>query len=340
MQQLVGRDGMCSIGDILDDFLRQRFGADSYERVDSGLSGSKKQTSLKNFNNKENGRFVFLIENRACLPSIRLSSVDAVIIFSSDWNPASDLRALQRMSIDSNFGRVKIFRLYSVFTVEEKALILAKQDTALDSSIRNVSCGISRSLLSWGASYLFSKLDQFHGSESPMISSVNFFEKPILNEVVEELLTHLSQNNGEQATASCSIISKCQHNGAGYSRDAVLLGEKEFSCFSEEPPHIFWSKLLDGRNPRWVYRVEKSVRDRRRPVCYDSLPMHLGSDNDETSKNCRKVATSNAVAVILDEKVCTVKSQSSSTQNETMSTPVDLAKGPGTVWTYYLIVVL
>ncbi|CAA6666441.1 unnamed protein product [Spirodela intermedia] len=321
--QLVGRDGMCSIGDILDDFLRQRFGADSYER-----------TSLKLFNNKENGRFVFLIENRACLPSIRLSSVDAVIIFSSDWNPASDLRALQRISIDSNFGRVKIFRLYSAFTVEEKALILAKQDTALDSNIRNISCGVSRSLLSWGASHIFSKLDEFHVSESPVICSVSFFEKPILDEVVEELLTHLSQNSGEQTTASCSIISKCQHNGARYSREVVLLGEKEFPCLSEEPPHIFWSELLNGRNPRWVYRTEKSLRDRRRPVCYDSLPQHPGSDNDETRKKCRKVASSNGVAEMPDEKVFTVKSQSSSSQNETMCAPVDLAMGPDNVMSF------
>lgn len=118
--------GSASIGDILDDFLRQRFGEDSYERIDGvGIVPSKKRAALNNFNNKDMGRFVFLLEYRACLPSIKLSTVDTAIIFNSEWNPANDLRALNKIAIDSQSEQIMIFQLYTSSTLEEKVLRLA-----------------------------------------------------------------------------------------------------------------------------------------------------------------------------------------------------------------------
>lgn len=67
---------MISTGDILDDFVHERFGKDSYARIDSReIARSKKQATLDCFNNKESNKFVFLIESRACLRSIKLASL-------------------------------------------------------------------------------------------------------------------------------------------------------------------------------------------------------------------------------------------------------------------------
>ncbi|KAK8944366.1 Helicase protein MOM1 [Platanthera zijinensis] len=51
--QSLGGHGKISLGDILDDFLQQRFGVDSYERIESGLVRTKKLASLNMFNSKE-----------------------------------------------------------------------------------------------------------------------------------------------------------------------------------------------------------------------------------------------------------------------------------------------
>jgi len=107
------------MGDILDDFVRQRYGFESYERVERGLAVSKKQGAMSMFNDTTKGRFIFLIDSRACVPSIKLSSVDVIIIYCSDWNPTNDLRVLQRVSIESQSECVPIFRLYSSCTLEE-----------------------------------------------------------------------------------------------------------------------------------------------------------------------------------------------------------------------------
>ncbi|CAD6226963.1 unnamed protein product [Miscanthus lutarioriparius] len=64
------------MGDILDDFVRQRFGYESYERVERGLLLQKKQTAMNMFN---------------------------------DWNPMNDLRALQKLwSFYQNYSISKV----------------------------------------------------------------------------------------------------------------------------------------------------------------------------------------------------------------------------------------
>lgn len=112
-QSIGGRD---PLGDILEDFIGQRFGPDSYERLDGGfLSSKKKQAALDKFNDKGSGRFVFLLENRACNCSVKLSSVDGIIIFNGDWNPTNDIRALQKVSIGYSAEQIKVFLL--IFTL-------------------------------------------------------------------------------------------------------------------------------------------------------------------------------------------------------------------------------
>lgn len=71
----------------MDDFLRQRFGENSYERIDACLPPAKKQEALNKFNNKGGEQFVLLLEHRACSSSIKLSSMDIVFIFDTEFNP-------------------------------------------------------------------------------------------------------------------------------------------------------------------------------------------------------------------------------------------------------------
>ncbi|KAG1359754.1 hypothetical protein COCNU_08G012000 [Cocos nucifera] len=289
--QSIGGAGRNSIGDILDDFLRQRFGADSYERVDSGLVLSKKLAALSMFNDKGKGRFVFLIENRACLPSVKLSSVDAIIIYNSDWNPLNDLRSLQKISLEPQFEQVAVFRLYSSCTIEEKVLIFAKQDMILESNIQSISPSVSHSLLSWGASYLFSKLDELHQQGNQNNCSENSSDNSFLDNVVLELLTKLSSKDGARDPSNCSILIKAQQSGASYSRNIMLVGEKDgISSLNKDPPN-FWSNLLDGKYPQWRYISEPSQRSRRKVQQPDDSLKTPEAVNDELKKKRRKVAS-------------------------------------------------
>ncbi|KAM4083519.1 hypothetical protein ACB094_08G063400 [Castanea mollissima] len=290
--QAIGGSGRDTIGDILDDFLRQRFGAESYERVEMGVIRSKKEAAMNKFNNKECGRFVFLLEYRACLPSVKLSSVDTVLIFDSDWTPMNNLRALQRITLDSQPEQIKIFRLYSSFTVEENVLILAKQKKIIE-SLQNITRSTSHMLLMLGVTHLFDNLDKFHCGNTPASSASTMSEQSLMKDIVQEFLSILLQNGEATDTSNLSIILKVQQVGGSYSTSSPLPGELTVPSSDESQPHVFWAKLLEGKNPPWKYRVGSSQRNRKRVQHIDELPRRPEVDSEEVVKKRKKVVNSN-----------------------------------------------
>ena len=247
------------------------------------------QATLNKFNNKESGRFVFLLETRACFSKIKLLSVDTIIIFDSDWNPVNDLRALNKITIDSQFEKMKLFRLYSPFTVEEKSLILAKNNMALDSNLLNISRSTSHMLLMWGASYLFNKLDKFHGNDTPESRIDTSSDQSLLKGVVKELLILLPHNGSNIDLSNSSMIIKVKQNELSYSKNITLHGELEIVSTDKEPPHVFWTKLLDGRYPQWKYSSGPSQRNRKRVQYFEKSSKGSGRESDEVVKKRRKV---------------------------------------------------
>ncbi|PWA96959.1 P-loop containing nucleoside triphosphate hydrolase [Artemisia annua] len=247
-----------SIGDILVDFVHQRFGEDSYEHIDGfGNVHSKKKEAAVNIFNKDKSRFIFLLESRACHPKLKLSSVDIIIVFDSDLNPANDLRALQKIHINSHSQQIKIFRLNSSSTVEEKILKLAEQSVAVDitSNLRSTY----DALLTWGASELFNKLTGFHKSSVDNISS----EESFLKDVVEEftnIISHISKSKN----TSRSIITRVQNCGI-YGMNIPLHSELKAHILNGDQPHIFWKTLLEGKFPKWKFVSLSTPRERKRP---------------------------------------------------------------------------
>ncbi|KAK6244712.1 hypothetical protein QUC31_011121 [Theobroma cacao] len=261
--QSIGGSGRDSIGNILDDFICQRFGKYSYVRIDGrGYANSKKKVVVNMFNDKESGRLFLLLEDRACLPSIKLSAVDIVILFDSDWEPLNDIKALHRISIGSQFEQLKVFRLYSSFTVEEKILILAKEGRRVDSNIRTLNRNSCLRLLSWGASYLFNKLDEFHGCSKLFSVSNVSCEQSFLNAVLLELLRQLPCRGESNHSAKCSFITKVPQNIV-YDGNISLFGEKEIGSMNHEPSTFSWQKLLEGRQPQWKLLSESSPRRKK-----------------------------------------------------------------------------
>ncbi|XP_076893412.1 helicase protein MOM1-like [Bidens hawaiensis] len=222
-----------STGHILDD-VHQRFGENSYVY----LPGNKKEC-LETFNNADSEWFVCLCDYRACHSSIRLSRVDVVIIFNSDRNPSNDIKALNKITIDSPCERVNVFRLYLPFTVEEKALILSKVGTVVDSYISSSVC---HQLLAWGAPYLFSKV---HSTDSG--------PQAFLDDLLHELSSLLRNTNVKPGPTDRSIISNAQMQNGAYSKCIKLFGEteshtKESASAVEylvaNSPSDFWSNLV------------------------------------------------------------------------------------------------
>nr|VDD41821.1 unnamed protein product [Brassica oleracea] len=240
------------LGNILEDFLMQRFGQNSYEH---GVCLSKKN-AINNFN-KESECFILLLEIRACSQSIKLLRAESFILFGSSLNPSHDVKLLEKIKVESCSERTKIFRLYSVFTVEEKTLILARQNKPLE----NLNRPLTHALLMWGASYLFDKLEHFHGSGTP--GSGVPFEQSIKDAVIQEFSSILSSDVGEENEGKLCLLLEAKHAQGSYSTDATLFGEEHVKL-SDESPNMFWSKLLSGKNPMWKYCSDTPQRSRKR----------------------------------------------------------------------------
>lgn len=274
--------------------MRQRFGESSYERVDAFLIRSKKESALNRFNKLENGRFVFLLENRACKATLKLSSVDNVIIYGSDTNPWNDLRLLEKISFDSDSKPIKIFRLYSSFTVEEQALVIAKQEPDhLHSLNRNLN-----NTLMWGASDLLSRLDECYAGDS-QASTVNIPTRQFLfGDVIREFSTIISESS-ENADIQNSVISKVLHSSSHCITNLSLFGEQKVKFPGGEAPCVFWKSLLGERNPQWrhISCSSPSPRSRKRVKFFDGSPQTPESGNNVAKKSRKMNSGFDAISV-------------------------------------------
>ncbi|GAB2264066.1 hypothetical protein Droror1_Dr00026200 [Drosera rotundifolia] len=283
------------IGHILDDIMFRKFGEDSYvhvypiSRLEYSGCRSKKQDAINIFN-RESGRFVILMDKSACHPNIRISSVDIVILFNSDWDPLSDMKTLRRITLQPRSSAVKVFRLFAPWTVDEKALVLAKQGTPIDSKLPHYSFHAYHKLLIWGVKYLFGSLFAFHGSTSSTFDSLLHSDEAFRLNVMSELSSALSLNS-EGCDADCSVISKVKVSPDGYQGSISLHSEAEDISLDELPPHAFWGDLFSTSRPGWKFLPDEAVKPRRGRLI-DGFATDFNDGKETGMEKCRLVTDS------------------------------------------------
>eukprot|EP01083_Nonionella_stella_P031432 86091_1 len=107
-----------------------------YLRLDGSTSRIRRKIDIMRFNDDPNSPFlIYLISNRAGGLGINLQSADTVIHFDTDWNPQADLQAQARAHRIGQKNMVKIYRLISKNTVEERILFRSQQKLYLDAVV-------------------------------------------------------------------------------------------------------------------------------------------------------------------------------------------------------------
>lgn len=99
-----------------------------YLRLDGGTKSDDRENMLKTFNQPGSEIFVFLLSTRAGGLGLNLQSADTVIIYDSDWNPHQDIQAQDRAHRIGQTNEVRVLRLMTVNSVEEKILAAARSD--------------------------------------------------------------------------------------------------------------------------------------------------------------------------------------------------------------------
>ncbi|KAJ2905951.1 hypothetical protein MKZ38_003739 [Zalerion maritima] len=124
---------MTAIMDIMEDFLR--FRGMKYLRLDGTTKSEDRSELLSVFNAPNSEYFMFLLSTRAGGLGLNLQTADTVIIYDSDWNPHQDLQAQDRAHRIGQKNEVRILRLISSNSVEEKILERARYKLDMDGKV-------------------------------------------------------------------------------------------------------------------------------------------------------------------------------------------------------------
>ncbi|KAL1392318.1 SNF2 family N-terminal domain-containing protein [Phyllosticta capitalensis] len=124
---------MTQIMNIMEDFLRLR--GLQYLRLDGSTKSDDRSELLRLFNAPDSPYFCFLLSTRAGGLGLNLQSADTVIIYDSDWNPHQDLQAQDRAHRIGQKNEVRILRLISSNSVEEKILERANFKLDMDGKV-------------------------------------------------------------------------------------------------------------------------------------------------------------------------------------------------------------
>lgn len=124
---------MTQIMNIMEDFLR--FRGIKYLRLDGATKTDDRSDLLKLFNAPNSEYFCFLLSTRAGGLGLNLQTADTVIIYDSDWNPHQDLQAQDRAHRIGQKNEVRILRLITSNSVEEKILERAQFKLDMDGKV-------------------------------------------------------------------------------------------------------------------------------------------------------------------------------------------------------------
>lgn len=90
-----------------------------------------------------------MLSTRAGGLGINLATADVVVIYDSDWNPQVDLQAMDRAHRIGQTKTVRVFRLITENTIEERIVMRADMKLHLDNLvIQQGKCALLAVILS------------------------------------------------------------------------------------------------------------------------------------------------------------------------------------------------
>ncbi|KAL7539940.1 hypothetical protein ACHAXR_009729 [Thalassiosira sp. AJA248-18] len=123
--------------DVIEEYVKFRFGTmgSAYLRLDGTTGRIQREMDMRSFNKPGCDIFCYLISTRAGGQGINLATADTVILYDTCWNPQVDLQAQDRAHRIGQKNQVKVYRLISSNTVEERVLARARQKMVLDALV-------------------------------------------------------------------------------------------------------------------------------------------------------------------------------------------------------------
>lgn len=104
-------------------------------RFDGSTPTTQRNDIVSQFNNPNTAFKVLLLSSKAGGVGLNLIGASRLILYDSDWNPATDLQAMARIWREGQKKNVHIYRLLTSGTIEEKIFQRQLKKTGLSESI-------------------------------------------------------------------------------------------------------------------------------------------------------------------------------------------------------------
>uniref|UniRef100_A0A183V7M0 SWI/SNF related, matrix associated, actin dependent regulator of chromatin, subfamily a, member 4 n=1 Tax=Toxocara canis TaxID=6265 RepID=A0A183V7M0_TOXCA len=124
---------MTSLMTIMEDYFN--FREYKYLRLDGSTKPDERGQLLAMYNAPDSEYFIFILSTRAGGLGLNLQTADTVIIFDSDWNPHQDMQAQDRAHRIGQSREVRVLRLVTVNSIEEKILAAARYKLNVDEKV-------------------------------------------------------------------------------------------------------------------------------------------------------------------------------------------------------------
>lgn len=234
--------------DVLEDYCLWR--DFSYFRLDGNTQHIDRQQYIDEYNKPNSEKFLFMLSTRAGGLGINLATADIVILFDSDWNPQVDLQAQDRAHRIGQSKVVRVFRLITENTVEERIVERAEMKLHLDQIViqqgrlvdshQKVGNNEMLNMIRHGADKVFSAKDS-----------------TVTDDDIETILA-----KGEQKTAEMTEKMKG-------------LGESQLRNFTLDVPsgsvyHFEGEDFREKKRDRLIHWIEPPKRERKANYAVDA----------------------------------------------------------------------
>lgn len=113
--------------DVVQEALGDVFGLDRLARLDGSTPQLDRELDVRAFNAPGSPQLAYLISTRAGGVGLNLATADVVIIFDSCDNPQVDVQAIARAHRIGQTRQVRVFRMVTEETAEERTIDMANR---------------------------------------------------------------------------------------------------------------------------------------------------------------------------------------------------------------------
>ncbi|EDO48116.1 predicted protein [Nematostella vectensis] len=235
---------MTSLMTILEDYFNWK--GFPYLRLDGTTKSEDRGQLLSLFNAKDSPYFVFLLSTRAGGLGLNLQAADTVVIFDSDWNPHQDLQAQDRAHRIGQEKEVRVLRLMTVNSVEEKILAAARYKLNVDEKVIQAGMFNQNSTSSERKAFLMALLDTENDDDEAPKSNSNGASSAAMEE--SEVPDDETVNQ---------MIARSEEEFELYQRMDI---ERRRTEVRDPTTHRRRPRLMaDNELPRWILKDDNEV---------------------------------------------------------------------------------